>query len=365
MIPEGQDAAAVTPAIAEEVVRRVSQYKTEKKLTFKQIAKGIGVAESVVSATVKGNYAGDSRQVILDLDRWLEDQYKIDLAPKPAQFVWTSVAREIGTIASAAVELRTIALVYGPETSGLGKTTALQAVAAERSGCIFITIDKVQANVGGVLDQICKHLRISFSHRHSYNFDRLCEILGGTSRLLIVDQVHNLCGSKNDKPFYVLADLHERTKAPQLWAGTSDVVGYLKRGQIKGQEPLSQIRSRIGICRDLTQRARKIGPGGDSDGQLFTIDEIRAIFGKNKMRLAPDAARYLLRLANLPDSGALRTCKNLVVMATTLYQDKHDVLTEEILRAAHRMLVTDESYNLLQAEIELGNQTGPRMAKVG
>ena len=41
---------------------------------------------------------------------------------------------------------------------------------------------------------------------------------------------------------------------------------------------------------------------------------------------------------------------------------KHEVLTEEILRSAHRMLVTDESYNLMQQQIELN---GPRMAKVG
>lgn len=363
MIPEGKDAAAVTPEIAEKVIDAVQHYKREKKLVLKQIAKGIGVSEPVISQVLAGKYAGDFRQVILDLDRWLDDQVKIDLAPKPTSFVWTSVARQIETIARAAVKLRTIGLVYGPETSGLGKTTALQAIAAEFPACIMITIDKVHANGSGVLLQIARHLRIGHAYHHAHTFERIVDALNGTSRLLIVDQIHNLCGARKDVPFYYLADLHERTKAPQLWAGTSDVVGYLHRSQVKGAEPLSQIRSRIGIRRDLTQVARKGGTGGDGDGQLFNIAEIREIFAKNKMRLAPDAARYLLRVANLPDSGALRTCKNLVVMATTLYESGHDVITEDLRREAHRLLVTDESYNLLQAEIE--QSSGPRFAKAG
>lgn len=367
MLPDNCSPEDVTPAIASEIIRHVSHYKTEKKLTLKQIARGIGMTESVISQVLGGKYAGDARTVLIDLDRWLEDQMKIDLAPKPASFVWTSIAREIETIANAAVELKTIGLIYGPETSGLGKTTALQAIASERPGCIFVTIDKVSATSGGLLRQICASFRTTFHHNHSYCFEQVCERLGGTSRLLIVDQIHNFCGSRHDKPFYMLADLYERTKAPQLWAGTSDIVTYLRRGQAKGQEPLSQIRSRIGICRDLTQRMRT-GGGADGSGgngaALYTTDEIRAIFGKNKMRLAADAARYLLRLANLPDSGALRTCKNLIVMATTIYQRTHDTLTEELLRAAHRMLVTDESFTLLQAEISEA-ETRPLKMKVG
>jgi hypothetical protein len=82
------------------------------------------------------------------------------------------------------------------------------------------------------------------------------------------------------------------------------------------------------------------------------------------MRLANDAAMYLLRIANLLDSGALRTCKNLVVMATTLYQARHTTLTAELLRAAHRLLVTDESFNLLQAEIDEASGARPAM-KIG
>jgi hypothetical protein len=253
--------------------------------------------------------------------------------------------------------MKTIGLVYGPETSGLGKSTALQAIAAERAGCILITIDKVDASISGLVAQLSRRLRIGCGFRNSDTFHKIAERLAGTSRLLIVDQIHNLCGVKGDKPFYMLADLHERTKAPQLWAGTTNIVSYLRDGQRQGREPLSQIRSRIGISCELTHGSSS-GGGDDSGPPLFSVDEVRAIFAQNKMRLAPDAARYLARLANLCDSGALRTCKNLVVMATTLYQSRGDVLTEEMLRSAHRLLVPDDAYAALQREIESGTATG-------
>jgi DNA transposition AAA+ family ATPase len=361
MMPEGSKAADVTEAIARVVVDGVLKYKKEHDLVYDEIARDIGKTPSVLSEVVKFKYAGDWRSVILDLDRWLDAREESDKAPKPAEFVETKVAEEIATIASAAIALRTIALVYGPETSGLGKTMALQAVAAEKPGCIMVTVDKVRATAGGVLEQICKRLRIGYSHNDAWCFQKIVDHLKGTSRLLIVDQIHNLCGARKDKPFYMLADLQDRTNAPQLWCGTSDIVAYLRRGQAKGEEPLSQIRSRIGMARDLTQRARSNGGGG---GKLFSVDEIRKVFGQGKMRLTPDAARYLMRLANLPDSGALRTCKNLVVMAETMYGKNGGDLTLDMLRAAHHMLVPDASYTLLQAELDQAAKASPAM-KIG
>jgi hypothetical protein len=366
MIREGANPKDVTPDVAAEVLRRVEHYKREKELSYAEIARGIGVAEATLSQVRSGTYQGDTQKVILNLDRWLGDQEATDKAPKPADFVPTRVAEEIMTIANAAIALKTIALVYGPRTSGVGKSMALAAVAAEKAGSIFITVDKAAAHTGGILKQICKQLRMSPSHAHDYCIERICEALRGTSRLLIVDQIHNLCGARDDKPLYVLTDIHDRTAKepgkpgiPMLWAGTSDIVAYLRRGQAKGQEPLAQIRSRIGMQRDLMQRS---GGGGGDGKALFSVDEIRAIFGKGKMRLATDATHYLARLANTPDSGALRTCRNLVVMAITLFQKKHDVLTAEMLQTAHRFLIPDAAFTLLQAEIEQANRS---LAKVG
>ena len=59
----------------------------------------------------------------------------------------------------------------------------------------------------------------------------------------------------------------------------------------------------------------------------------------------PDAGRYLLALANLPDSGALRTCVNLVAMATTIHEHAGSAaLTADMLRGAHRLLVSRDVF---------------------
>ena len=343
MLPEGSEPGAVTGTVAAAIIRAVNDDKREKGITFRHVARGIGVSEGTLSAVLNGKYAADARPVLLDLDRWLDDQLKIDLAPKPASFVWTSVAREVETIARAAVEPGTIALVYGPETSGLGKTTALQAVASERAGCIFITADKVHACTTGLLELIAAELRIGAGYNNDYIYERIVEGPGRDEPA--ADRgpgPQPVAGPGATSRSLVLADLYERTnKAPQLWAGTTDVVGYLRRGQAKGQEPLSLIRSRIGTARDLTQRARR---GGGGDGQLFTVKEIRGrLRPPTRCGWPPRRPTTCCGLANLPDGGALRTCKNLVVMATALFGKDHPVLTEDLLRQAHRMLVTDES----------------------
>ena len=70
------------------------------------------------------------------------------------------------------------------------------------------------------------------------------------------------------------------------------------------------------------------------------------------MRLAPDAVRHLTQLANLPGSGGLRACKNIVVMATKVHQARADVLTADMLRSVHRMLVNRRAFDQVEDRIE-------------
>jgi len=146
-----------------------------------------------------------------------------------------------------------------------------------------------------------------------------------------------------------------------LWSGTTDLVAYLERGQARGHEPLAQIRRRIGIARNLAERADGGDGGGPDDGEpLYSVDEIRRVFARGKMRLAPEAVRYLWLLANLPDSGGLGTCRNLVVMATKVNESAAATLTEAMLRGVHRLLVSTRDYGLLQARMR--EQTQPAQA---
>lgn len=318
MIPEGMDVAAITPDLAQKVIHQVELWCKEKKLSRRDVGRAIGYSAPVISEVLGGKYAADWRPIVKDLDAWLDGEFKRAKAPTTTQFVWTSVADEIRTVAGLVCQLKTIGLVYGPETAGIGKTLALQAIHAGMPGSIFMTVDKVHANPTGLLRAIARAMQINDARANRALYDRIVGILKDTPRLLIVDQIHNLRFAKQDRPLYILADIHDRTNhAPQLWAGTSDMVDYLRRGQARGDEPLAQIRSRINYVRDLMQRTAEPAKGGRGE-PLYTIQDIRDMFAKNKVKITADGIRFLWDLACLPDSGALRACRNIVRIATII-----------------------------------------------
>lgn len=351
MIPEGTDAAAVTREQAQAVIDAILAYIAETKLSRSSIARDINIAASTLGTVLNWKYPGNWREIVIDLDRWLEAQQKRDAAPKTTDFCWTEVAKEILTVADIASTLKTIGLVYGPTTSGIGKTMALQAIHAEKPGSILVTIEKVNSSVSGLLKSICRAMRIDENGPQGVLNQRIKTKLAGSSRLLMIDQIHDLCDTKDDKVFFVLTELFDATKSPQLWCGTTDIVAYLDRKQANGKETLAQVRRRIGISRDLMERTRR-GEGGKGQ-PLFTIQEIRKIFARNKIRLAPDAGQYLAQLANLEDSGSLGICRHIVDQATLVAEmEGQDVLTAQMLRACHRSLVNGRAFTLLEARLE-------------
>jgi DNA transposition AAA+ family ATPase len=103
------------------------------------------------------------------------------------------------------------------------------------------TIDKVDANPTGLLKKLLRAVRKDDNGSNAQRKDRLVEYLSGRQHLLIIDQAHNLRFSKDDKPFYILADLYDATGTAQLWCGTADLVNYLQRQQRRnGDESLAR-----------------------------------------------------------------------------------------------------------------------------
>ena len=366
MIRDGADPESITDQQADGVLARVNAYRLAKQppMAIHRIAKAIGCSNSVLSQVLNKRYPGDFRSVVIDLDQWLESQLKRDASPEVATFVWTSVAREIMTVAKVAATAKKIALVYGPETSGIGKTLALKAIAAEMAGSVMITITQTNRSIGTLLQTICRAAKLDDSGSFDAKMQRIVRLFDGTPRLLIIDQIHNLCGGKNDKAFYLLTDIYDATGAPQLWCGTSDINAYLDRGQQRGADPLAQIQRRMIMCRDLMQRTLPRGDGGRGE-PLFTLDEIRKVFGRHQLKLATDAQDYLYKLANLPNSGALGTCVDLVVLTTAVEEAKGTkMITAQMLKDVHRGLRKWRHYELLQARLD-EDQGGMRAAKVG
>lgn len=365
MIPEGTDADQVTDEQIAHVVHQVQLFCDQAEVSQAQLGRAIGVSASRVSEVLKGTYKADRRPLILQLDAWLEQELKRLAAPATTRFVWTSVAREIQTVAQLAVQLKTIGLAYGPDTSGIGKTMALQAIHQETPGSIFVTIEKQHANATGLWRSIAQAMRINDGKGNAALYDRIKGLLRDTPRLLIVDQIHNLRGRKDDVPLYLLADLYDNTNhAPQMWCGTADMVAYFNRGAARADESLAQLRRRIGIQRDLMQRTRSPEEGG-RDEPLYTIEDVRKVFGSNKLKLTADAVQFIWRLSCILDQGALGLARNVVRIATIIgeHQGKSS-LDALLLKAALCDCVQPAAFKQIRRELDQ-RDVRPLTAKAG
>jgi|GEM_PF-1695845 len=332
------DRSKITREDALAVSEQVRRYMSENALANNYLARAIGVSPSTISQLLNHRYMGDWQTLTIDLDRWLDEEIKRASCPRPSDFVWTSVAREIQAIADVSVQMKGIGLVFGQ--AGFGKTLALQAIAADKAGAIYVSLETIGSNAQAVIETIARAMRVSPGARYASSrhwFEAIKGALRGTSRLLVIDQVHKLCGNDpKDRALYTLCDLYDATGSPQLWCGTEDVIAHLERGEGKGRESLAQIRSRIIISRDLHEKT--MGGDGGQGEMLFTIEDIRKVFAGNKLKLTRDAQRYLTELANLPGSGGLRACSRAVLMATLANGGKLDALTEKEITATKQLL---------------------------
>jgi hypothetical protein len=232
MFLDGKDAASITEDEAKLVIQQVELYlKQQGRSRARTSPARSAVSPGVISEVLAMKYRATGAAMILHLDRWLDQQAKATTRHRARTFIWTVGRPEIETVARLVTQLRKIGLVYGPDTPGIGKTMALQALNQVLPGSLLITIDKVHANPTGLLRAIARALRITDGKRNATLYDRIVEKLSGTPRLLMIDQIHNLRHAKDDKPFYYLTDLWDRTKSAAAVVRDGGPGGVLQRGQ--------------------------------------------------------------------------------------------------------------------------------------
>ncbi|MGN6727778.1 MAG: hypothetical protein ACTHLZ_17800 [Tepidisphaeraceae bacterium] len=365
MIAEGRDAGSVTAEEIQQVAADVEVFRRNHKISRKVIADKTGYSESVISEFLNGKYNGNNGQLAIDLDCWLDDEERSRSEPQLTQFVWTNVAIEIKANASYCLDERSIGLVYGPDTSGFGKTTAMMAIHQTLGprASAFATFDKVDANMTGVYKKLCQAMSCDDSGTNKQRFDRLVNRISNKDRrqseatgrkfILLLDQIHNLRGAKDNTPFYALTDLFDATKTGQLWCGTADIANYLLVQKTKaGDESLAQIRRRIFPAVDLVQALSSPEYGGSNGPMCVSADQVREMFAKHKLKLTTAAVRFAVMLGNEPDSGSIGLLVNIVKFASLLATHlKRTSIDVDLLKAALTRGLTHDRAEILLSKI--------------
>lgn len=367
MIPEGKDAAQVTEDEIRDVIGAAKLFIDRHKIKQSEIAKAIGTGLSTISEFLSGKIRNNSGQLAIDVDAWMDEEDRRRARPKTTQWVWTNVSLEIKQVAEYVLDYRKIGLVYSAESSGMGKTETLRAmqdVLGPRRSTL-VTLDKSCRNGNALLRRIGNGLGVLGGRDNHELMNRIIGKLRGRSHLLMIDQIHNLCGAKDDVPLYLLADIYDQTETAQLWAGTADLLKYLTQGQAnRGDESLAQIRSRISPCVNLLD---VLGEHGSNGGEpLFTLAQIREVFARNKLKLTPNAAKWLCTLANLPDGGGLRSCVQIIDFINAVAEAKNwTSIDVPQLKASARYNLPSERCQLILQRVEAHSKQQPLRAAVG
>ncbi|HUO07072.1 MAG TPA: AAA family ATPase [Phycisphaerae bacterium] len=326
-----KDDQTLTDELKEAVLDRLKKYLEHTGKSAEWAARSMATSPTTLSQVISGSYGADVEPHIRRIDKWLEAQIMRLAAPKPAGFVKTGVAEQIYGIANWVRKTTSIGIVHGPP--GCGKTMTLKAIRGEIPGSVFVSIDSSGKSVRSVLETLADGLRMGgLKLNGSQLFRQIVGALKGTERLVMVDEVHKLCGRANDAALHVLRDIHDSTECPMLWAGNGSIADYILKGYRDGHDPLCQIYSRVAWWLNLTEIAEGGGDGGHS--RLYTIEDIRRVFAASKVRLTSDAHGYLLSLANDPGMGCLRIARRLVEMAEVA--SKGNPVDAEFLRRIQR-----------------------------
>lgn len=244
-------------------------------------------------------------------------------------FVRVPFAERTFAVAQLTVKRKIISVITAP--AGSGKSVCCEALRDEIPGSVLLTVGKTRANVKPFLGYFAAMIGVDPNGRADMIQERITSKLVGSDRLVLVDEAHKLLLPTLD----VLREIHDEAGIPILMAATPVFRKTItsQRGGVANRELLDQLYSRIALFCDLSELAQD----GGADGGMHSIEAIRRIFARGKVRLSRDGAAFLSRLANTPAAGGLRRCRHLVQAVIDLYPG--DEVTAERLRAVLGMSV--------------------------
>lgn len=336
-LPEG-----LCPRELLDDVRRVAREHIERyKITHREVAQCVGASPSVISQVLSGSYLkGDAEGWLRKINAWLDNDEQRRQRGKPLGFYSTGVFEAIRALAKfcrsnapdPALIMRGevlsdqphMALGYGP--AGCGKSVGARALAAEDPTAILIRCDQRGGGARGLAHLI--HEALGIRNRDRNLLDWTMDELRGSGRLLIVDEAHRLRLGACE----FVRDLHDVCGVPILLLGTQGAFNRLTGVRMNMASLLyDQFSSRVGYPLNLV---RGVDGRGGLKRPIFSIDEIRAIFRRDNLRITADAYEFLRDCACVEGLGMLRLAAGIFDKAARAATHKSVAIDERLLRSA-------------------------------
>ena len=236
---------------------QIEQIIAEDGIPRARIASAVGISTSTMSLFMQNKYGANDKNIRERITAWLRTR-EMKATITRAEFVRTSIAREIGWVLSRAHANNVLGLVIGP--SGIGKDMAIYDY-AERTGggrVAVVECDPQTATTRGILRDIAKTIGVPhLPNRHGgWNFsdirDAIVEKLtasrssGGAGILLVLNESHLL-----DYPAVeTFRRLLDKSGTGGVLVGTARLATQLAG---KGRLMYEQLRRRCQAVRAITQ----------------------------------------------------------------------------------------------------------------
>jgi DNA transposition AAA+ family ATPase len=371
MIKKGEK---ISEARRLDIIERVNDYRRLYEITPPQIAEQTGIKPEDIDSLLSGvgvknrksgSWQGDDETQLRALNNWMELDSRRRNIVRDAEYVETSVAKEIYTVANKVAETGMIGVIFGP--ARIGKTFTLRAISSDDrlARPYLFRMAERYASPRLFARAMARTLQLPFSGNLDELTDRLFAKLNGTKRMLMFDEADRFSIAQLEW----LRDLHDETGCPMLFAGKDKIyekLGFRKVGERR--EVLDQLAGRVAIRRDLTERTRSRGKGpGAKKGQtLFSLDDIRKIIktADLKAKITPEAVRWLRDRASMLGTGGLSQVRVHLLFAEQIVTTNAqlDAITRDVLEAVERDITYGYQGNE-DAEDALSTESALEIAK--
>ena len=283
-----------TEAQANKLLEQLQCYMAAKGYTQTRVAHLAGIGESALSALFNDKYSGNQDKQFTQIKQFLDRE--ADRAEKPGltNFAQTSVSTGIFKILRQNFTHGTMGAVIG--NSGVGKSRAFSEFSLQNENVIIVSAASwVRSYV-----QLARHLAgIVIPREKPRHTQDMCKALvnelAGSSRLIIIDQAHQLREDAHE----FLQNLWDQCNPTEEERRLGIVLGCTWKffNQIYDEKAVfayEQLTSRIdaGMSKKIPQSP-------------FTINDIKKLFSTDnvKFQLSDAALGHLHRVANSAGVG--------------------------------------------------------------